>query len=75
MQGRSWESLLAAVVLAAGVALPCTLGSLSVSPVEVLGVVIGTLSGIACAWGSARTGSRPRRPEGRLAVATRLIGP
>lgn len=46
---RRWESLMGALVLAAGLVLPCTLGTLSTFPVEVGAGTVGILAGCTLA--------------------------
>jgi len=44
---RRWESLVGALVLATGLVLPCTLGTLSIFPAEVYAGMCGILAGCA----------------------------
>jgi glycopeptide antibiotics resistance protein len=54
-----WESFLGALVLTVGVVLPCTMGSLTTSPMEIAAAVIGILAGLASARGAASTKLHP----------------
>lgn len=49
-----WESLLGLLVLAAGIVLPCTIGNLSTSLLEVGAAIVGIVVGYICALGAAR---------------------
>jgi hypothetical protein len=64
---RRWESLLGLLVLAAGIVLPCTIGSSSVSCAEIGAAIVGILAGWACAQVARamdRTVTRPRAAAG-----------
>ena len=54
-----WESFLGALVLTAGVVLPCTLGTLTASPTEIAVAVTGILAGLASARVATSTKLHP----------------